>query len=508
MSVKPMVRIATAGSVDDGKSTLIGRIMLNSQAIMEDHLRSATTTSESGSSIDLARFTDGLKSEREQGITIDVAYKYFSTEHRKFILADTPGHEQYTRNMATGASTADAVIILIDAEKGVTTQTRRHTAISSLLNIPRILFTVNKMDIVGYGEDQFLKISEDISTLARQLKLKNWQTIPISARDDVNITKSATEQSWFDGPPLMEVIDQILPREEPKSGLKYSVQYVTKTPDKRRGLAGKVFSDSIGVGDRIKIYPGFQEATVAEAYQADTHVDRLTEGEVGTIVLDREIDCDRGSVLIPEDSEESPPPVFWESTVIWFSQEPLRKNQRYILRHRESEIGTSVVAIDGKLDLNDFSRKAGNDLELNDIGHLRLELHKPLFATSFESSRSFGSFILIDPKSNETVGAGFFTAPVDEHQTQVDSTTWHYSEDEAYLKKIKQSNVGNALLLLQSRGLPEESSLNWWLEHLAEQKFTVLTNIPRLLDFKSPQINWSKATSERDPGEVQKGGGI
>ncbi len=489
MSSSQLLRISTAGSVDDGKSTLIGRLMHDCQAIMEDQLlqiKSKTHPSE----VDFAAFTDGLKSEREQGITIDVAYKYFSTPQKKYILADTPGHVQYTRNMATGASTADVAIILIDCTQGLTQQTRRHTKISSLLGIPHFIFAVNKIDRCDYKEEVFRSIEKDIESLARNIGITEWLSIPISALEGDQVTQRSDRLAWFAGPSLLEVLEGISSKQNTDSPTRFSVQYVIRPHQDFRGFAGRLVSGTLKVGDVVKVYPSQTQSRVKAIFRGEEEITKANTGYSLVVSLEDDIDCDRGSIMVDTNHD-----VFysneWEADLIWFDDQPSHKTKNYLLKHRERLVPAELTQVLGKYNLESFAFEQVTKLELNDIGKVRIQSYQRLPSDPYDISRSTGSFILIDPDSHGTVGAGFFSKSLELKVSHREPAIWHYSNDRSYLEQIQAQNRYRSLLIWDEKDEALEPRDHWWLQKLADSQIKLLTNRKSFLEFKHQEMIWS-----------------
>jgi sulfate adenylyltransferase large subunit len=411
-----LLRIATAGSVDDGKSTLIGRLLYDSKAILADQLEQVQEASERRSGeggLDLSLLTDGLRAEREQGITIDVAYRYFQTARRKFVLADTPGHVQYTRNMVTGASTADVAIILIDARHGVVEQTRRHTFIASLLGIPHLAVCVNKMDLVGFAEDVFDGIVRDFCALARQLGVPDVQFFPISAKLGDNVVDRSTSMDWYAGLPLLEHLETLSLADDPAGhDARFPVQWVIRDHDADyRGYAGTVAGGVLRPGDAVVVHPSGVRTTIAAVETIEGELDAAIAPMSVTVRLADNVDASRGDMIVkvPSGDEEHAPLVTRELTadVAWMSDDALRPGARLALKHTTSTVRAIVEGLEDVLDIATLERVADPEqLALNDIGRVRLRVSKELTVDPYERNRTTGSFILIDEASNETVGAG------------------------------------------------------------------------------------------------------
>jgi bifunctional enzyme CysN/CysC/sulfate adenylyltransferase subunit 1 len=403
-----LLRFTTAGSVDDGKSTLIGRLLHDSKSVYEDQLASVKQSriNRSTGPIDFSLITDGLRAEREQGITIDVAYRYFATARRKFIIADTPGHEQYTRNMATGASTSDLAVILIDATKGLLAQTRRHAFIASVLGIKRVLAAVNKMDLAGYREDIFLKLKDDFVTLAEQLGITNHQCIPISALEGDNVVERSTRMRWYDGPTLLEHLETVpLPESDSLEGLRFPVQSVMRPDANFRGFAGRIASGVVRPGDSVVALPSGQETRVRSIVTFDGELSRAYSPMSVTLQLEAEIDLSRGDMLV---SALDIPRVArnFHATVVWLHANPLELGRAYLVKHTVRQTKIRATGIRHGVNINTFVQEQATQLRMNEIGSVEFETNLPLFFDPYASNRTTGSFILIDALSNATVGAG------------------------------------------------------------------------------------------------------
>ncbi|HVZ57820.1 MAG TPA: GTP-binding protein [Chitinophagaceae bacterium] len=410
-----LLRFLTAGSVDDGKSTLIGRLLYDSKNILVDQLEALEkqTKNKEAGPIDLALLTDGLRAEREQGITIDVAYRYFSTPRRKFIIADAPGHVQYTRNMITGASNTQLIIILIDARQGVVEQTRRHSIIASLLRIPHVIVAVNKMDLVGYSQNVFHNIVIDYARVAQQLGLPPVTYIPISALHGDNIVERSAHMDWFEGKPLLQELEDVeTAGEEPGQEARFQVQYVIRpqTDDLHdyRGYAGRVISGRYRVGERIRVLPAGLETTISRLEIAGQPVDEVVAGQSVVIHLADDLDVSRGDALVPSAAE---PIVTQEAEVLlcWLDDKPLAPGNKYYLQHNSRLVRAVVRSLDYKLDVNTLQQQpVDGPVRLNEVVKATLRTAAPLVMDPYRSLRSNGSAILIDETSNSTVAAILF----------------------------------------------------------------------------------------------------
>ncbi|RZV12670.1 sulfate adenylyltransferase subunit CysN [Aliarcobacter butzleri] len=408
---KQLLRFITCGSVDDGKSTLIGRLLHDSKMIFEDQLAAIKKDSKkvgtTEGEFDLALLVDGLQSEREQGITIDVAYRYFTTDKRKFIIADTPGHEQYTRNMATGASTADLAIILIDARYGVQTQTRRHSFITKLLGIKHIVVAVNKMDLVDFKEDIFNQISSDYLKFAQELGMtKDITLIPISALNGDNIVKRSEKSPWYKGDTLMNLLETIkIDEDRDLVHFRFPVQYVNRPNLNFRGFCGTIASGVIKVGDAITVLPSGKSSTVKEIVTYDGNLDYAYSQQAITLTLNDEIDISRGDIIVKSD-EQPDHASNLDVDIVWMSEEPLIKGKQYFIKRATTVTVGSIDHFYYKTDVNTLEQSEANVLNLNEISRVKLDLEQVIAFDSYDKNKVMGSFIIIDRITNNTVGAG------------------------------------------------------------------------------------------------------
>ncbi len=417
-----LLRFITAGSVDDGKSTLIGRLLFDSKGIFADQLDAISRARHKrtvGDMIDLSLLTDGLEAEREQGITIDVAYRYFATPKRKFIIADAPGHEQYTRNMVTGASTADAVIILIDVSKvkideagraELLIQTKRHSTIAQLLQIEHVVVAVNKMDLVNYDQTVYDRIVAAYKEFAAALGLKDIQTIPMSALAGDNVVVRSEQMNWYQGPTLIELLESLsVYDDEHAAAFRFPVQLVARhnghEANDFRGYMGRIESGSVKKGDKIVVQPNGHSATVKDILTLEGSLERASAGKSVTILLDEYVDISRGDMLAAADA---PAAVLKNVTadVCWLSEEPLNMGRKYWLKHTTRQVAAKVTGIQSLLDINTQERREGNELKLNGIARITLTVQQPLAVDAYDQVRATGSFILIDEISHQTVAAG------------------------------------------------------------------------------------------------------
>ena len=417
------LRFITAGSVDDGKSTLIGRLLYDSKALLTDQIKTLNAGKEKGNkeAIDFSILTDGLEAEREQGITIDVAYRYFSTAKRKFIIADTPGHEQYTRNMVTGASTASAAIVLIDASQlnfdekplQLLPQTKRHSAILRQLNCPHILVAVNKMDLLDYSEEKFNAIVEAYRQLAARLGLKEVHFVPVSALLGDNLVYASESTPWYQGEPLLTILENLPSVDEvshSNADLYFPVQLVVRQDadkaDDFRGYQGRIERGSVQLGQIIRIEPNGLTAKVTEIITPKGEVTQAVAGEVITLRLDRDIDISRGDLFVDESSPLTPQKQL-EATICWFDERSLNTARKYLLKHGTQTVFAKISEIESVLNVHTLEQESGaTALKMNDIARVRLSLQKPIVATTYEENIAGGAFILVDEATYNTVAAG------------------------------------------------------------------------------------------------------
>ena len=408
---KSLLRFITCGSVDDGKSTLIGRLLYDSKLLFEDQLSALASDSKKqgtqGEGLDFALLVDGLSAEREQGITIDVAYRFFTTEKRKFIVADTPGHEQYTRNMVTGASTADAAVILIDARKGVLTQTKRHSYLVHLLGIRHLVLAVNKMDLVGYDQSVFDAIVADYADFARHAGIETFTAIPLSGLKGDNIMSRSGAMPWYSGPALLEHLETlpVSQRESAKEPFRMAVQWVSRPSQNFRGYAGRIASGHVHVGDPVTILPAGRNSFIERIVTFDGDLDHAVAGQSVTLAFTDEIDCSRGDVIA---SVDGAPALVNRVTasLVWMSDEKLVSHRSYWLKIGAHTVSASVDVVDSIIDVNTLDTSDGEPLGLNDIGRVEIDLDRSIPAVRYDDNRKLGGFILIDKMSHATVAAG------------------------------------------------------------------------------------------------------
>lgn len=418
---KSLLRLLTAGSVDDGKSTLIGRLLFDSKKLYEDQLQALERDSKrlgnaGAGEIDYALLLDGLKAEREEGITIDVAYRYFSTNQRKFIIADTPGHEQYTRNMITGGSTANLAIILVDARTGVITQTRRHTFLVSLLGIKHIVLAVNKMDLVDYSEEVFNKIKNEYLHLTAQLGIEDVTCFPLSAKVGDNVVEKSEKTPWFEGTSLLQHLETVpIDRDRNMNDFRFPVQYVLRPNLDFRGFSGKVASGIIRKGDTVMALPSKKTSRVKSIVTYEGELDYAFCPQCVTITLEDEIDISRGEMLVKPDNL----PFIGrniQTKLVWMDEEPMNRNKQFFLKIGTNTTRATINAVDYRIDINTMDQLEGKDFCLNEIGQVQITTAKTLFFDDYKQNRATGAFILIDPITNNTCAVGMIEKPINEEE--------------------------------------------------------------------------------------------
>jgi len=474
---KSLLRFITCGSVDDGKSTLIGRLLYDSKMIFEDQMAALEADSKrvgtQGGAIDFALLVDGLAAEREQGITIDVAYRFFSTDKRKFIVADTPGHEQYTRNMVTGASTADAAVILIDARKGVLTQTRRHSYLVSLLGIRNVVLAVNKMDLVDWDQATFDAIVADYRAFAEKIDLNVFTPIPISGLGGDNMAVRSEHTPWFDGPILMDWLESVEVEDSLQAQpFRMPVQWVNRPNLDFRGFSGQLASGVVKPGDRVKVLPSGRESRVSRIVTLPGDLDQAVAGQSVTITLADEVDVSRGDVLVAADSP-SPVAGQFEATLVWMDDEPLPPGRSYLLKIGARLVGASVTEIKHRVNVNTLEHTAAKRLELNEIAHVNISLDQAIPFEAYADSRDLGGFILIDRISNRTVGAGLLNFAL----RRADNIHWQHTDVSKASRAALKSQRGRVVWLTGLSGAGKSTIAN-----LVEKRLHALGRHTYLLD--------------------------
>ncbi len=411
-----LLRFATAGSVDDGKSTLIGRLLYDSKGVFEDQLEAITraTVNRAAGPVDLSLLTDGLRAEREQGITIDVAYRYFATPKRKFIIADTPGHEQYTRNMATGSSTANLAIVLIDARHGPLVQSRRHTFIAALLGIKHLVIAVNKMDLVGWSAQRFTEIVDDFAPFCLKLGLTDVQFVPLSALLGDNVVTASINMPWFTGPTLLEHLEMVdVGADENHTALRFPVQYVIRPNSEYRGFAGQITSGIVGVGDAVVALPAGTRSKIARIDTFSGPIAQAESPQSVTLILEDEIDLSRGDLLVHDTVDPQKNPWIrkdFDAHLVWMDSQPLALGRPYLIKHTTRTLRAWVTGVAHRLDVNSLEEEPTTTLQLNEIGRVHLQAAQSLVLDAYQDHRRTGSFIVIDPLTNATVAAGLVCA--------------------------------------------------------------------------------------------------
>ena len=426
---KDLLRLLTAGSVDDGKSTLIGRLLFDSKKLYEDQLQalerdSARVGNAGAGEIDYALLLDGLKAEREEGITIDVAYRYFSTNQRKFIIADTPGHEQYTRNMITGGSTANLAIILVDARKGVITQTRRHTFLVSLLGIKHIVLAVNKMDLVDFDQKVFEDIKSEYLALTSQLGIEDVTCFPISAKQGDNVVEKSDRTPWFEGISLLSFLETVpIHHDRNMKDFRYPVQYVLLPDLDFRGFCGKIASGVIRKGDEVMALPSMKRSRVKSIVTYDGELEEAFCPQCVTITLEDEIDISRGEMIVRPDNVPNVGRSF-ETMLVWMDEEPMDRGKQFFLKHNTNTTRATLDSVEYRVDVNTMERLEGKDFKLNEIGCVRITTAKTLFFDAYKDNKATGAFILIDPITNNTSAVGMIVRPLEgDEASQIDIPT-------------------------------------------------------------------------------------
>jgi bifunctional enzyme CysN/CysC/sulfate adenylyltransferase subunit 1 len=418
-----LLRFNTCGSVDDGKSTLIGRLLYDSKSLMEDQIealeRSADITG--GGQINLANLTDGLRAEREQGITIDVAYRYFATPLRKFIIADTPGHVQYTRNMVTGASTANLSIILIDARQGVIEQSRRHAIIASLLRIPHLVVAVNKMDLVNWNEERFLEIKNQFEEFLPRLDIKDVKFIPVSALNGDNIVTHSEHTPWYPGPTLLGHLESVhIASDWNLNNFRFPVQWVNRPNNPTdhslhdfRGLSGQIAGGIVRIGQKVMVLPSGFTSTIKQIWTHDGSLEEAFSPQSVTLVLEHDLDISRGDMIV--DAEDLPGAASnLHAKICWMNPRPLTPGKQYLLKHTTQTVKAAVIAIENRINVSTLDKEEGiTELAMNDLGEVRIKTAKPLIFDGYSNNRLTGSFILIEPGTNSTVAAGMLLPPTE-----------------------------------------------------------------------------------------------
>ena len=455
---KSLLRLLTAGSVDDGKSTLIGRLLFDSKKLYEDQLQALERDSKrvgnaGAGQIDYALLLDGLKAEREEGITIDVAYRYFSTNQRKFIIADTPGHEQYTRNMITGGSTANLAIILVDARTGVITQTRRHTFLVSLLGIKHIVLAVNKMDLVNFSEETFNEIRNEYLELTKHLGIEDVTCFPLSALEGDNVVERSERTPWYEGQSLLEFLETVpIDQDRNMTDFRYPVQYVLRPNLDFRGFCGKVASGVIHKGDEIVALPSMKRSHVKSIVTYEGELEEAFCPQCVTLTLEDEIDISRGEMLVKPDNLPHVGRNF-ETMLVWMDEEPMDRKKQFFLKHNTNTTRATLTQIMYKVDVNTMQHLEGTDFKLNEIGKVHITTAKTLFFDSYSKNKATGAFILIDPITNNTCAVGMICNALEEKDInqacdiptlnlpKLGITSDHYEAIETAVKELYRQGI-------------------------------------------------------------------
>ncbi|MBO6587168.1 MAG: sulfate adenylyltransferase subunit CysN [Gracilimonas sp.] len=479
-----LLRFTTAGSVDDGKSTLIGRLFYDSKSIFEDQMEAIEKSSKSSGEedVNLALLTDGLKAEREQKITIDVAYRYFATPKRKFIIADTPGHTQYTRNMVTGASTADLAIILVDASKGLLTQSRRHAFISSLLRIPHLVVAVNKMDLVGYDEKVFNEIVSEFRSFAKKLNVSDITYIPISALKGDNVVDKSENTNWYNGSTLLHHLETVkVDASDNIVDFRFPVQYVIRPNQNFRGFSGRVASGHVRPGDEITVLPSGLSSKVKRIVTRDEDLEIAYPGDSITLTIEDEIDTSRGDMIVRKNNVPAVSNEF-EAYICWMNEKDMELNKQYVLQHTTRTVQVFMEDLLYRMNVDSLTREDANKLGLNEIGRVKLKTSQPIFYDPYQVNQKTGSFIIIDPATNVTIGAGMIRAGSTESKSPKDTS-------EAGIKS-KQTRQKSPNVVWEPWNIPREerekrnghkASLLWFTGISGAGKSTIAKELERKL---------------------------
>ncbi|HEX3460022.1 MAG TPA: sulfate adenylyltransferase subunit CysN, partial [Acidimicrobiales bacterium] len=484
---KSLLRFITCGSVDDGKSTLIGRLLYESQLVFEDHLAALEADSKrvgtQGGDLDFALLVDGLSAEREQGITIDVAYRFFATEKRKFIVADTPGHEQYTRNMVTGASTTDLAVILIDARKGVLTQTRRHSYLVSLLGIRRVVVAVNKLDLVDYSEEVFDQIESDYRAFAAEIGLTDIVCIPVSALRGDNITESSAQMPWYPGPTLLGYLETVEVEEEARDGpFRMPVQWVNRPDHEFRGYSGTIVGGTIRPGQPVQALPSGRRSRVARITTFDGDLDEAVVGQAVTLVLEDEIDVSRGDVLCEEGRRPQVADQF-EAHIIWMHEREMLPGRPYLMKIGPMTVGMTMSRPKFKVNVNTLEHLAATTLDLNEIGVCSLRLDQPVPFDTYRENRDMGGFIIIDRITNATLGAGLLNFAL----RRADSVQWQSMDVNKAARAVRNGHGPCAIWFTGLSGSGKST-----ISNLVEKRLDALGAHTYLLDGDNVRLGLSR----------------
>jgi bifunctional enzyme CysN/CysC/sulfate adenylyltransferase subunit 1 len=494
VNASTLLRFTTAGSVDDGKSTLIGRLLYDSRAVYQDQIASVQKSGINRSSgpLDFSLLTDGLRAEREQGITIDVAYRYFSSSRRRFIIADTPGHEQYTRNMVTGASTADAALVLVDATQGLLRQSRRHLYIAALLGIPNVVAVINKTDLIGYQQEPFTNIAAEFAELARRLGIENVHAIPVSALCGDSVVRRSDHMPWYQGPTLLEWLETVPARQSVASGqLRFPVQYVIRPDAGFRGFAGEVLSGTLRAGARVVALPSRLETRVQSIVTFNGELEEAAPGLACTVTLEDQIDLGRGNLVCATDYLPRISSSFG-AALVWLDSAPWEPERQYFLKHTTRTVRARIAGAPSLVNLNTLEQAPADWLQMNDIAECRIETTHPLFFDPYAQNRTMGSFILIDPITNATVAAGMIR---DELPAQANALIAQTSESQT---SHAARNGHPAIAISITPELADKfagacSLLGWRAQFIAADEFTSveLSEIARLMHWAGAVVVYS-----------------
>ena len=496
---KKQLKILTCGSVDDGKSTLLGRLLFDSKNIYSDQLTQTQTESEKygtqGKEIDLALLIDGLQAEREQGITIDVAYRYFETEKCKFIVADTPGHEEYTRNMATGASNSDLGIILVDASKGILDQTKRHTFILSLIGIENIIVAINKMDLVNYNENKFKELIKSFKAISSQFNFKQELFIPISALNGDNVFNRNKNTPWYKGDTLINELEQIsLIEPEEENSFSMPVQWVNRLSSNFRGYSGTISSGNIKVNDEIKVLPSGEKNKIAKIFTPSGESDFAFKGQSVTLTFNKEVDISRGNLICSNNAQNYLASDQFASHIIWMNKEKMLPERNYIFRFINSQVIGKITDLVHKININSFEKIASKSLNLNEIGYCKVALNKNIIFNSYKNNKILGSFVIIDQFNNQTLGAGV----IDHELRRASNISW---QDMSINKNLRSSINGQQPCILWFTGLSGSGKST--IANIIEQKLHQLGKHTYLLDGDNVRHGLNKDLGFTDSDRVE-----
>ena len=503
---KELLKLLTCGSVDDGKSTLIGRLLHDSKMIYEDQLESIKADSiKSGSTdgeFDLSLLVDGLQAEREQGITIDVAYRYFSTAKRKFIIADTPGHEQYTRNMATGASNCDLAIILVDARHGVQVQTRRHSFITSLLGIKHVIVAINKMDMVDFSEEVFDKIKQDYKEFAKTLEQGEVKFIPISALNGDNVVNNSNNTPWYTGDTLMSILESVeIAADRNYQDMRFPVQYVNRPNLNFRGFCGTLSSGVVHKGDTVTALPSGKTSKIKSIVTFDEELEQAFTPMAITLTLEDEIDISRGDMLVHADNMPSVQDKF-EATVVWMTEKPMLPGTQYDFKHANKYTSGHISALKYKIDMNTLNEELSPSLQLNEIGRCEIYLDQPICFDSYKINPSTGAFIIVDRLTNVTIGAGMIVDTQGKQNKRTTESEQHHRDSISHVtKEERAARYGQKPVTVLFIGLSGSGKTT--LAHALERRLFDMGRVSTVLDGKTMRLGISKDLPRNKEGRTE-----